>query len=254
MSEWSFRLKNKATKLRRKILYFVYPFWAVFATKKKMDISNKNNLKRAIEGSGEITIIVHGIFTNYYSAVYWAVRWFNRLNVNVVSIGYNYKDDLKTSATEIKRQMDEILKNPGIEKVNMIGISLGGQVTRYYIEMLGGKEFVSKLVTVFSPLTAPNGKDFSIAQFMDELAGDKEITRRSLEQTIAMEKSFSIPHLALHGTSDLIVGKLAYPAANSENLTFIPVPGGHTLVSYNVTAMEYAHMYILYGKAAIYVP
>jgi hypothetical protein len=150
--------------------------------------------------------------------------------------------------------MDEIIKKYNIKKVNMIGISLGGQVARTYIESFGGKEVVSKLVTVFSPLVAPNEKDFSIAKIMDELSGNKEITRRSLVQTVAMQESFSVPHLALQGTSDLIIGKLSTPAVKSDNVTIVRVPGGHTLVSYNITAMEYAHMFVVYGKDAINAP
>jgi len=254
MSVRTIRWKSRFSKIKRRIVFFIYPLWAVVATKKGMDRLNEVNLRAAAAGDGEITVILHGIFTNYYSAVYWAVRWFNRANVNVVSIGYDYKADLETAGMTIKKQMDEIIRRPGIKKVNMIGISLGGQVARYYIEKLGGKDVVQKLVTLFSPLVAPREDDFSIAKFMDQLAGDKEITARSLEQTIAIEKTFSVPHLALHGTTDLIVGKQAYPAVESDNVTFIPVPGGHTFVSYNVTAMEYAHMFIVYGKEAIYVP
>jgi hypothetical protein len=37
----------------------------------------------------------------------------------------------------------------------MLGISLGGVIARAYIEQFGGKEVVKKLVTVFTPLRAP---------------------------------------------------------------------------------------------------
>lgn len=215
---------------------------------------NEACLRGAELGDGEIIIILHGIFTNYYSAVYWAAKWFKHSGVNVVSIGYDYRADLKTSAMEVKRQIDQILTRPGIKNVNMIGISLGGQVARYYVEMLGGKSVINRLVTIFSPLRAPREGDFSIAKFMDQFSGNKEITKRSMEQTIEMEEKFSVDHLALHGTRDLIVSKLALPIHETKDVIFIPVPGGHTLVSYNTIAMEYAHMFILYGKGAIHVP
>ncbi len=251
MSYRRLKWKTRLVKIKRKFLFFVYPLWAIVASRKRMDKLNKESLEAASAGNGEITVILHGIFTNYYSAVYWAVRWFKRSNINAISIGYDYKTDLLTSGKVIKEQMDDIMSRYDIKKVNMIGISLGGQVARTYIESLGGKDIVSRLVTVFSPLVSPKKEDFSIAKTMDELAGDKEITKRSLEQTILMQESFSISHLAIQGTSDLIIGDLATPAVESENLTLVKVRGGHTLVSYNVTAMEYAHMFVMYGKDAI---
>lgn len=238
-------------RTRRLFLRFVYPLWAVVATREKVDSLNEESLRAAEKGNGEVTIILHGIMTNYYSAVYWALLWFKRSKINVVSLGYDYRDDLKTCALQIKPQIDAIIARPGIKKINMVGISLGGQVARYYIEKLGGKDVVNRLVTVFSPLIAPNDSDFSIAKVMTELSGNKEITRISLEHTRSIENSFSVEHLALYGTSDLIVGKLAHPLILSSNVMLVPVPGGHTLVSYNTTAMEYALEFIVYGKEAI---
>jgi hypothetical protein len=77
MSYKTLKWKTWLARLKRKVLFFVYPFWAVVATKKGMDRLNEESLTAASDGNGEITVILHGIFTNYYSAIYWAVGGLN---------------------------------------------------------------------------------------------------------------------------------------------------------------------------------
>ncbi len=234
-----------------KILKFFYPCWVFFASKKKVDRLNEESIWKAQNGNGEITIILHGILTNYHTAVYWAIRWFRRAGVNIVSLGFDYEADLNTSANQIKEQVDKILERGRITKVNMVGISLGGGVARYYIEKCGGKDVVKRLVTVFAALNSPKDGEFSMALSLEKIFGTKETTAITIEQARTINTSFSVEQLAIYGTSDWIIGKNSIPVAPFPNVTLLPMSGGHLFVSYNVDAMEVALHYILYGKAGI---
>ena len=155
---------------RRMVLRFFYPLWVLFASKKKVDAINENSIRAAMSGNGIVTVLLHGIFTNYYSSPYWAIRWLKLNGIQVVSLGYDYWADAETAATQVKVQIDEILKRTGSDKINLIGISLGGGVARYYVEKLGGKDVVEKLVTIFTPVGRRNTSKFDIAFIMNKFA------------------------------------------------------------------------------------
>lgn len=231
---------------RRMVLRFFYPVWVVMASKKKVDALNENSLRAAQATDGIITIFLHGIFTNYYSSPYWALRWLKSNGIQVVSLGYDYEEPVATAALQIKEQIDAILARTGIRKINIIGLSLGGCVARYYVEKLGGKEIVEKLVTVFSPVGSPGPHDFSVAYLMNKLVDAKKAAI-SKEQSDAIAHSFSAEkHLAIYGTADWIVGPHTYPLQNvPESVTQVPIAGGHLLVSYNSDALDIALGYLL---------
>ncbi|MDD2766931.1 MAG: alpha/beta fold hydrolase [Candidatus Moranbacteria bacterium] len=231
---------------RRMVLRFFYPLWVFFSSRKKVDAINENSIRAASATDGVITILLHGIFTNYYSAPYWAIRWLKSNGIQVVSLGYDYWADAETAATQIKNQIDAIIARTGVHKINIIGISLGGGVARYYVEKLGGKDVVEKLVTIFTPIGTRKSGKYDIAFLMNKLVSS-EGADISKKQTDAIAHSFSAKnHLAIYGTSDWIVGSQTYPLSDAPlSVTQVPVAGGHLLVSYNTDALELALGYIL---------
>ncbi len=246
------RKRTLGERITRGLLRFVYPLSVFVGSKKKVDRINEESIRAAQEGNGEVTILLHGILTKYYTGVYWAIKWFKREGVHVVSLGYDDQAELEISSKAVKEQIDEILARPGITKLNMVGISLGGGIARYYIEKLGGKEVVNRLVTIFTPLIPPQGNEFSMAVMMERIFGNKEITEASLTQARTVQSLFSVDQLALYGTSDWIVSTRSYPInAVPPKVTLIPVSGGHTFVSYNTDAMELALQFLLHGKAGV---
>ncbi len=49
------------------------------------------------------------------------------------------------------RKVEEVLRETGAEKVVLIGHSMGGLISRYYIQRLGGEEKVAALLTISTP-------------------------------------------------------------------------------------------------------
>jgi pimeloyl-ACP methyl ester carboxylesterase len=231
---------------------FFYPLWVFAGSKEKVDRMNEDSILAAQHGNGEVTILLHGILTKYYTGVYWAILWFKRQGINVVSLGYDYNASLENSALAIKDWVDAIIARPGITRINMVGISLGGGVARYYIERLGGKDVVHRLVTIFTPLIPPKDDEFSMAVLMERLFGNEEITKESLEQARSVTTLFSVEQLAMYGTSDFIVRPHSYPIGNvPPRVTLVPISGGHTFVSYNTDAMELALQFLLHGRDGV---
>jgi hypothetical protein len=86
---------------------------------------------------------------------------------------------------------------------------------------------------------------------MSRVFGSKEEVIKSEYIDDPTDKIFSVEQLALYGTSDWIVGSLYHPALKiiPENVTLVPVPGGHLFVSYNIIAMRIALDFLIEQKA-----
>ena len=238
------RNRLKYFTFRRMVLRFFYPLWVLFSSKRKVDNINENSILAVKESGGIVTILLHGIFTNYYTALYWAIRWFKLHGIQVVSIGYDYGEPIEKAAKQVKKQIDAVLARTGGKKINLVGLSMGGSVAHYYVEKLEGKEVVDKLVTVFSPLG--NLQSFSIAYIMTYLISPRDAAR-SKKQGERVAHSFSAKnHLAIYGVSDWVVGPKAYPIPDAPaSFTQVPIAGGHLFVSYNTDALELALEYLL---------
>lgn len=240
-------IKNQRLRFftwKRMVLRFFYPFWVLASSRKKMDALNERNILEACAAHDRITIFLHGIASTYYFAPYWIVKWFTRNGIHMVSLGYDYNADLATAAMDIKAQIGAIRDRYGVTEINIIGVSLGGVVGRYYVEALGGRDITHKLVTIFSPIIPPESGEVSIALSISRFLS-RGMAEKSARQNRVIKKSFSVDYLAIYGTSDWIVGKKMYPLQHvPEYVRQIPLAGGHMLVTYNTDAAEVALKYL----------
>lgn len=227
------------------VLRFFYPLWVLASSKKKMDALNERNILEACATNDRITIFLHGIASTYYFAPYWIVKWFTRNGVHMVSLGYDYTADLKTAAEQVKTQIDAICEQYGIAEINIVGVSLGGVIGRYYVEALGGKEITHKLVTIFSPIIPPDPGTKNVALVIHNFLSHG-VAEESSRLNRMIQRTFSVRnYLAIYGTSDWIVGKEMYPLHQvPENVRQVPLAGGHLLVTYNTDAAEVALEYL----------
>lgn len=56
--------------------------------------------------------------------------------------------DIRNNSARLSGYVDQILENTGASEVDIIGYSMGGLVSRYYVKNLGGAEKVGELVTM----------------------------------------------------------------------------------------------------------
>lgn len=134
------------------ILKLRYRLLSIFSTAEKMDKLNQESINTAKENKKEITIIIHGAAANYYQDIYGTALWLKEQKINAVSFDYNYKDLPDVSVKKLSLYVDDILKQTGTEKVNMVGFCLGGNLALYYAEKYNEAEKINKIITVLSPL------------------------------------------------------------------------------------------------------
>lgn len=223
-----------------KIKEFLEIFKTFFGTKRKVNLINKDSIRQARYNKKELTILFHGVAANYYSSVYPVILWLKKRGIQVVSIGYDDGKKIESSALKIKRKIDRIMKKARVKKINIIGISLGGVVARYYIEELGQKNKINKLITIFAPVTDVKNK---ISVMFNSLIGGNPENVNYVNKK--MRGKFSVKkHLAIYGKNDEIIGK-QYPIKNiPKYVKEVPFNGDHMFIAFNMGVMKLALDYL----------
>ncbi len=97
-------------------------------------------------------VFVHGYLHNRSAWVKY-FRWLRREGYShLLAIDLRGKfNSIETYARQLSREIEELTRNCGAEKVDIVAHSMGGLVSRYYIQKLGGDKKVRKLVTLGTP-------------------------------------------------------------------------------------------------------
>lgn len=96
-------------------------------------------------------ILVHGFFIKK--------RVFRKMSAYLKSLGWEvYTFDLEVKfgfvgLEKLGQQLADYIDNnfPNSQQINLVGLSMGGLVSRYYIQRLGGINRVKKFISVSSP-------------------------------------------------------------------------------------------------------
>lgn len=96
-------------------------------------------------------VLVHGIHNT--------VATFSRMKSNLERHGFSVSclnlvpNNGKTALPELARQLDLFLGEsfPTLSKIDLVGFSMGGLVSRYYIQRLSGIHRVRKFITIGTP-------------------------------------------------------------------------------------------------------
>lgn len=117
-------------------------------------INNENRKNKAVCKTKYPIVLVHGVFFRDLEKFnYWG-RIPTELQKNGAEIFYGNQQSsisIKDSAIEIAGRIQEILKQTGSEKVNIIAHSKGGLDCRYAISCLGMDKYTASLTTINTP-------------------------------------------------------------------------------------------------------
>jgi pimeloyl-ACP methyl ester carboxylesterase len=98
-------------------------------------------------------ILIHG-FLGTRGSMLIMERRLARDGVTVFSfdLGLFNTHDIRLSAVRIQRKIESILSQVSVDKIDIVGHSMGGLIGLYYIKRLGGAAKVRKLVMMGSPI------------------------------------------------------------------------------------------------------
>lgn len=96
-------------------------------------------------------ILLHGLFQNR-SCLLWLQHRLRSVGYQqVISINTPPWRDMEASTEELAKKVDELRIKLKVEKVILIGHSMGGMIARNYVQNRGGSAYVEAMVTLGSP-------------------------------------------------------------------------------------------------------
>ena len=106
----------------------------------------------AVDAAATPILLVHGIVDNHsiFSPLERALR--RRGFTDLSSFDYGLlTSDVRATADDLAVAIEKLVAESGYEKVHVIGHSLGGLITRYYVQRMGGHQRVHTVVTLGTP-------------------------------------------------------------------------------------------------------
>jgi triacylglycerol lipase len=106
----------------------------------------------AVDAAATPILLVHGIVDNHtiFSPLERALR--RRGFTDLSSFDYGLlTSDVRATADDLAVAIEKLVEESGSEKVHVIGHSLGGLITRYYVQRMGGHQRVHTVVTLGTP-------------------------------------------------------------------------------------------------------
>ena len=97
-------------------------------------------------------VFVHGYLHNRSAWIKY-FKWMKKegfTHLLAIDLKGKFKE-IEKYAEQLSVEVDQLLKRYGVNRVDIVAHSMGGLVSRYYIQVLGGKKKVRKCVTLGSP-------------------------------------------------------------------------------------------------------
>ena len=108
-----------------------------------------------LDGSSTPVLLVHGIVDNRSIFVHLARVLRRRGHGTVQAVNYSpmtaLTGDIRAAARDLGEHVERLCAASGVDRVHVIGHSLGGLIARYYVQRLGGDARVDTLVTLGTP-------------------------------------------------------------------------------------------------------
>ncbi|MHA2251783.1 MAG: esterase/lipase family protein [Candidatus Kariarchaeaceae archaeon] len=142
------------------------------------------------------------------------------------------------NAQKIQQWVDEILDETGAEKIDLVGHSMGGLSSRYYIKFLGGIDKVDDYVSISTP---QHGENYTtcgtngVNDFAQQLNEGDETPGGMLNDTLGIRQDPVFPEITYTGSH--VPGTINFTSiyVNGYDGSFsgesCPLDGAHNVVS-----------------------
>lgn len=182
----------------------------------------------AVDAAATPILLVHGIVDNHtvFAPLERALR--RRGFTDLSSFDYGLRtSDVRATAQDLAMAVERLVEDSGSEKVHVIGHSLGGLIARYYIQRMGGYEYVHTLVTLGTPHQGTAlARAGSMVPLIRQLRPDSDLIAELNEPAPGCDTRF----IAFHSDLDQLIlpgrnARIVHPDLRVRN---VPVHGvGH---------------------------
>jgi triacylglycerol lipase len=170
-------------------------------------------------------VLVHGFGHNPGAWSGLAARLAAAGFSDLSTVTYGINDDIPRIAARIAEHVETVMASSDVERVHLVGHSLGGVAIRYWYDVLGGDEQSDAVVTLGSPLLGapPLGVLWARLPFLRpparDLAADSAVSRALERQHRRHERWTTVG-----GTFDVVVPS---SRAHLDDADVVDVPTGH---------------------------
>lgn len=144
------------------------------------------------KGSAKETpvIFLHGLFHNR-SCWFWLQRRLARRGVGPMeSLNFNTWRDLESLTERLAKHIDALRLRLGVDKVHLVGHSMGGLVARNYIQLRGGAAKVESCLTIGTPHGGSRLAPFALSPLGKILVPGSEFLQRLEAATVPESVKF----------------------------------------------------------------
>jgi triacylglycerol lipase len=178
-------------------------------------------------------ILIHGLFQNR-ACLFWLEYRLRRAGLkHIYSINTPPWRDLETLTETLVKMIDELRVALQVDKVDLVGHSMGGIIGRNYVQNRGGTARVRKLVTLGSPHHGSKLAPFAVSSMGLTLLPGSEFLRTFNQTTLPAETQVT----AIYTRYDNVV--LPASSARMDGATNIELAGmGHTALLFHPDALQ----------------
>lgn len=122
-----------------------------------------NTKKQDLKRGQTPVLLLHGLFDNRASWFWFKHQLKNRGVNNIVTINLSSWHSEEVLTELLSKRIDELRHQLGVNKVHLVGHSMGGIIARNYIQLRGGESKVDKFVCLGSPHAGSRLATFSVS-------------------------------------------------------------------------------------------
>ncbi len=178
-------------------------------------------------------ILLHGLFQNR-SCMSWLQRRLRTAGYRqVISINTPPSRDLENLTELLAKKVDELRIRLKIDKVILVGHSMGGLIARNYVQNRGGTAYVERVVTLGSPHRGSKLAPFALSSMGKSLLPGSEFIRQFNDIAWPQE----IPIVTIYTRYDNIV--MPADLARMPGARAVELDGmGHTALLFHPRALQ----------------
>ena len=138
----------------------------------------KTNGRAVSDATATPIILLHGLFHNR-ACWFWTKHRLRRRgfqSLHTINLPPWY--DVETLTERVAKKVDELRHATGVEKVHLIGHSMGGMIARNYLQVRGGAQKVERCILLSSPNAGSKLAPFSLTPLGKILLPGSEFLQR----------------------------------------------------------------------------